>query len=123
MKIDWNFILTSFNNVKKTKFKSHAKLLSYLYFKHHNLEKMEEVLGVSARTLAKEMDSLQIPRKHKRLESEIKIYLLSQSPERLSNMTIHDLQKETNAHVSELYKFLCRLNLKYKNLHKVPQRR
>jgi hypothetical protein len=123
MKIDWTFILFSYNRIKATEFRTHKELISHLYIKHHNMQILEDILGVSARTIVKEMDSLGIPRKHKRVVSRVKTYLLSQPPERLANMNIHEILYETGGHPSEVYKFLYRLGLKYKNIHKVPQRR
>lgn len=123
MRIDWDFIVDSYNRQKASGYAGPRGLLHYLYKKHHNLERLEMILGVSARTIAKEMDSLHLPRRHKRVVSRVKTYLLSQSPERLSTMTIHEILAETGGHASEVYKFLYRLGLKYKHLHKVPQRR
>jgi len=123
MRIDWDFIVDSYNKQKDSLYAGPRSLLHDLYKKHHNLGTLENILGVSAQTIAKEMDFLKIPRRHRRVVSRVKTYLLSQSKERLSTMNIHEILAEVGGHCSEVYKFLYRLGLKYKNINKVPRRR
>jgi len=120
---DWNSLLSAYNKFELANYKDIRSLLSALYKTHHSLAKMESILGPSEMTLGRKMDSLGMYRKRRLLVSKVKTQLLALGPEKTQHMSIHNLTAYTHGHSSEVYKFLSRLDLPYRRLRPVHNKK
>lgn len=112
--IDWQDLLDGYNDIHKTNFPSIYDMLYNMYFLTGSMDKIADVLGVSASCVRDTMDKLNVPRRREDRRTVTRLDLIRAIPEeKLELMDVWDVAREAGCAMETARSYLGKLKRNY----------